>query len=258
MLAPPPLFELSIVVAIKPQDNTQLSGLYKTSGNYCTQVRSHHHLGPTQRGPTHLGPAPQTHTSDPHLGPTPWTHTLDPHLGPTPWTHTLDPHLGPTPWTHTQCEAIGFRRITYFLDRPDVMTMFTVRVEADKKLYPVLLSNGNETARGELAGGRHWATFEVLPLRGHRAAPFLSSLTYRPFPSPLIRTRSRSRATCSRSSRRRSGASRAATPPCRAARSRSISGRSRCVTTATSPPPRHHRHVTVSPPRNHENHVIAT
>jgi aminopeptidase N len=96
VLAPPAAgFELAIVVANKPQDNTQLSGLYKTSGNYCTQ-----------------------------------------------------------------CEAVGFRRITYFLDRPDVMAKYTVRVEADKALYPVLLSNGNETARGELAGGRHWASFE--------------------------------------------------------------------------------------------------
>ena len=94
VLAPPARFELAIVVAVKPQDNTQLSGLYKTSGNYCTQ-----------------------------------------------------------------CEAVGFRRITYFLDRPDVMSKYTVRVEADKALYPVLLSNGNETARGELAGGRHWASF---------------------------------------------------------------------------------------------------
>ena len=96
VLAPPSTsFKLSIVVAVKPQDNTQLSGLYKTSGNYCTQ-----------------------------------------------------------------CEAIGFRRITYFLDRPDVMSTYTVRVEADKALYPVLLSNGNETARGELPGGRHWASFD--------------------------------------------------------------------------------------------------
>ena len=95
VLAPPAsAFELKIVVATKPQDNTQLSGLYKTSGNYCTQ-----------------------------------------------------------------CEAVGFRRITYFPDRPDVMSTYTVRVEADKTLYPVLLSNGNETGRGSLPGGRHWASF---------------------------------------------------------------------------------------------------
>ncbi|KAL1507663.1 hypothetical protein AB1Y20_007280 [Prymnesium parvum] len=98
VLSPPakPLpFELKIVVATKPQDNTQLSGLYKTSGNYCTQ-----------------------------------------------------------------CEAVGFRRITYFLDRPDVMSTYKVRVEADKKLYPILLSNGNEVGRGDLPAGRHWAAFE--------------------------------------------------------------------------------------------------
>jgi aminopeptidase N len=95
LLKPPGAgFMLEVTVATKPQDNTQLSGLYKTSGNYCTQ-----------------------------------------------------------------CEAVGFRRITYFLDRPDVMSTYTVRVEADKTLYPVLLSNGNETARGELPGGRHWARF---------------------------------------------------------------------------------------------------
>ena len=96
LLKPPGAgFVLTVTVATKPQDNLQLSGLYKTSGNYCTQ-----------------------------------------------------------------CEAIGFRRITFYLDRPDVMSKFTVRVEAEKAKYPLLLSNGNETARGELTGGRHWASFE--------------------------------------------------------------------------------------------------
>ncbi len=56
----------------------------------------------------------------------------------------------------TQCEAEGFRRITYFQDRPDVLTLFTVRIEADKKLYPVLLSNGNLEDHGDLADGRHF------------------------------------------------------------------------------------------------------
>lgn len=56
----------------------------------------------------------------------------------------------------TQCEAEGFRRITYFLDRPDVMTEYTVRIEADQSKYPVLLSNGNLIEQGELAGGRHF------------------------------------------------------------------------------------------------------
>ncbi len=57
----------------------------------------------------------------------------------------------------TQCEAQGFRRITYYLDRPDVMASFTVTLRADKKRYPVLLSNGNLVESGELEGGRHFA-----------------------------------------------------------------------------------------------------
>jgi aminopeptidase N len=57
----------------------------------------------------------------------------------------------------TQCEAEGFRRITYFIDRPDVMAVFTVTLRADRKRYPVLLSNGNLMAQGPLDGGRHYA-----------------------------------------------------------------------------------------------------
>jgi aminopeptidase N len=57
----------------------------------------------------------------------------------------------------TQCEAQGFRRITYFLDRPDVMASYSVTLRADKAQYPVLLSNGNLVAQGELDGGRHFA-----------------------------------------------------------------------------------------------------
>ena len=53
----------------------------------------------------------------------------------------------------TQCEAEGFRKITYFLDRPDVMSVFTVTVEADKKQYPLLLSNGNKIDAKELGNG---------------------------------------------------------------------------------------------------------
>ena len=59
----------------------------------------------------------------------------------------------------TQCEAEGFRRITYFLDRPDVMATYTVTLRADKARYPVLLSNGNLTDAGELPEGRHFATW---------------------------------------------------------------------------------------------------
>lgn len=57
----------------------------------------------------------------------------------------------------TQCEAEGFRRITYFLDRPDVMAVYTVTLRGDRKKYPVLLSNGNLVEQGELDGGRHFA-----------------------------------------------------------------------------------------------------
>jgi len=57
----------------------------------------------------------------------------------------------------TQCEAEGFRKITYYLDRPDVMAVFSVRIEADQKQIPVMLSNGNRVAQGELENGRHFA-----------------------------------------------------------------------------------------------------
>jgi aminopeptidase N len=57
----------------------------------------------------------------------------------------------------TQCEAEGFRRITYFLDRPDVMAVYTVTLRANKAAYPVLLSNGNLVAQGDLDNGRHFA-----------------------------------------------------------------------------------------------------
>ena len=57
----------------------------------------------------------------------------------------------------TQCEAEGFRRITYFLDRPDVMASYTVTLRADKNKYPVLLSNGNLVEQGALDDGRHFA-----------------------------------------------------------------------------------------------------
>lgn len=91
----PEAFELEIETNIKPQENTALSGLYKSSGNFCTQ-----------------------------------------------------------------CEAEGFRRITYFLDRPDVMTCFTTTIIADKSRYPILLSNGNLMAKGDLPEGQHWVQWE--------------------------------------------------------------------------------------------------
>jgi aminopeptidase N len=57
----------------------------------------------------------------------------------------------------TQCEPEGFRRITYFIDRPDNLSVFTVRIEADKEQYPVLLSNGNRVRSGDVGDGRHFA-----------------------------------------------------------------------------------------------------
>ncbi|EJC6858618.1 TPA: aminopeptidase N [Vibrio parahaemolyticus] len=60
----------------------------------------------------------------------------------------------------TQCEAEGFRRITYYLDRPDVLAKYTTKVIADKATYPYLLSNGNRIAQGEAEDGRHWVQWQ--------------------------------------------------------------------------------------------------
>jgi len=60
----------------------------------------------------------------------------------------------------TQCEAQGFRRITWFIDRPDVMSTYTVTLHADKATFPVLLANGNPVAAGEEPDGRHWARWD--------------------------------------------------------------------------------------------------
>ena len=60
----------------------------------------------------------------------------------------------------TQCEAQGFRKITYFLDRPDVMSVYTVRLQADKARYPVLLSNGNPVEQGDCDDGQHYAVWK--------------------------------------------------------------------------------------------------
>ncbi|KAM6551825.1 hypothetical protein CsatB_001633 [Cannabis sativa] len=88
-------FTLEIVTEIYPQKNTSLEGLYKSSGNFCTQ-----------------------------------------------------------------CEAEGFRKITFYQDRPDIMAKYTCYIEADKTLYPVLLSNGNLVDQGELEGGKHFSLWE--------------------------------------------------------------------------------------------------
>lgn len=87
-------FTLEIETLVDPTANLQLSGLYRSSGTYCTQ-----------------------------------------------------------------CEAEGFRRITYFLDRPDVMAVYTTRLEADKAEAPVLLANGNLIESGDMPDGRHFAVW---------------------------------------------------------------------------------------------------
>jgi aminopeptidase N len=92
---PPEVFTLEVVTELKPQENTSLEGLYKSSANFCTQ-----------------------------------------------------------------CEAEGFRKITYFIDRPDVMARYRTTIEADALKYPVLLSNGNRIEHGMLNGGRHYVVWE--------------------------------------------------------------------------------------------------
>lgn len=69
----------------------------------------------------------------------------------------------------TQCEAEGFRRITYYPDRPDVMAVFTVTIAADKAQWPIMLSNGNLQDQGQLDDGRHW-------VRWHDPHPWRSTL----------------------------------------------------------------------------------
>ena len=90
---------------------------------------------------------------------------------PGPFQLTIDTLLDPTANTRlmglyrssgtycTQCEAEGFRRITYFLDRPDVMAVYTTRIEADREDAPVLLGNGNPVEAGALPDGRHFAVW---------------------------------------------------------------------------------------------------
>ena len=72
----------------------------------------------------------------------------------------------------TQCEAVGFRRITYWPDRPDVMSRFSVRMEADKQTYPILLSNGSPGKTGSLGAGRHYAEWDD----PHRKPSYLFAL----------------------------------------------------------------------------------
>ena len=78
-----------------------------------------------------------------------------------PWKNTaLSGLYASGPMLCTQCESQGFRRITYYPDRPDVMAKFRVTIHADRKKYPVLLSNGNLVASGKEGKGRHWATWD--------------------------------------------------------------------------------------------------
>jgi aminopeptidase N len=88
----------------------------------------------------------------------------------------------------TQCEAEGFRRITYFLDRPDVMAVYTVTLRAAKTAYPVLLSNGNLIAEGDLDNGRHFAKWhDPFPKPSYLFALVAADLVAR---QQQIRTRS--------------------------------------------------------------------
>ncbi|WP_334151149.1 M1 family aminopeptidase, partial [Hyphomicrobium sp.] len=85
----------------------------------------------------------------------------------------------------TQCEAEGFRRITFFPDRPDVLATYTCRIEADAATVPVLLANGNPVGRGKLAHGRHFAVWHdphpkpsyLFALVGGDLAPISSTFT---------------------------------------------------------------------------------
>jgi aminopeptidase N len=89
---------------------------------------------------------------------------------------------------YTQCEAEGFRRITYFLDRPDVMAEYTVTLRADRAKYPVLLSNGNLVEEGALEGGRHFARWhDPFPKPSYLFAVVAGRLSVR---RQKIRTRS--------------------------------------------------------------------
>ncbi len=95
LLQVPDRFVLEVSTRVFPDKNTALEGLYRSSGNFCTQ-----------------------------------------------------------------CEAEGFRKITFYLDRPDVMARFTTRIEADRESCPVLLSNGNLVDTGDAGGGRHFALWD--------------------------------------------------------------------------------------------------
>lgn len=80
---------------------------------------------------------------------------------------------------YSQCEPHGFRRITYFIDRPDVMTKFTTTISADKNRYPILLSNGNLIVEGTAKNNRHWVTWQDPSLKScHLFALVAGELDY--------------------------------------------------------------------------------
>ena len=80
-------------------------------------------------------------------------------------------------------EAEGFRNMTYFLDRPDNMSTYTTTIIADKNTYPILLSNGNDVASGDLAEGKHFVKWEVAGLDTTADARPCPSMT-RCYPKP--------------------------------------------------------------------------
>jgi aminopeptidase N len=94
----------------------------------------------------------------PQVPPRPFTLTIDTLVDPSANTQLMGLYRSGKTYC-TQCEAEGFRRITYFPDRPDVMAVYTTRIEADKAEAPVLLANGNLTSAGDLPGGRHFAVW---------------------------------------------------------------------------------------------------
>ncbi|QCI66563.1 aminopeptidase N [Phreatobacter stygius] len=94
-----------------------------------------------------------------HLPPAgPFTLTIETMVNPEANTQLMGLYRSSGTWC-TQCEAEGFRRITYFPDRPDVLAVYTTRIEADKAEAPVLLGNGNLVETGDLGNGRHYAVW---------------------------------------------------------------------------------------------------
>jgi aminopeptidase N len=94
----------------------------------------------------------------PQVPPRPFTLTIETIVDPSANTQLMGLYRSGKTYC-TQCEAEGFRRITYFPDRPDVMAVYTTRIEADKAEAPILLANGNLTSSGDLPGGRHFAVW---------------------------------------------------------------------------------------------------